>query len=381
MKAITAPKVWLIDSTLRDGEQAAGVVFNLDEKITIAKMLAEIGLPELEIGTPAMGATEIEQIRTLVELNLPTQLICWCRAVGEDLQKAQNCGVDRVHLSFPASSLQISTLGKSEAWVFDRLKELIGLAKSKFSYVSVGALDASRADFDFLKKFALLAFKYGANRLRIADTVGCLNPMQTWNMINSLRKNIPGIDLEFHGHNDLGMATANTLAALDAGAYYASVTVNGLGERAGNAPLEEVVMALKCSMQQDLGIDTTKLNLLCHRVSTASKRIIPSDKPIIGEAVFLHESGIHCHGLLKNRLTYELFSPAEVGRTVPDFVMGKHTGLAAVKHFLDSKKLPYTQAEAIKLLNLLKEQSLLQKSACSAEEITSLYREIVNKIC
>jgi homocitrate synthase NifV len=370
-------EVWLIDSTLRDGEQAPGVVFDAAEKLEIARHLADMGLPELEVGIPAMGGEEIERIRQLVNLKLPAELICWCRANRRDLEAARETGIKRVHIAFPVSELQIRTLEKSHAWVFDQLWQLIGYARPRFEYVSVGALDASRADLNFLRRFAKAVAEYGANRLRIADTVGILNPMQTRQLIAGLVSLIPGLELEFHGHNDLGMATANTLAALDGGARCASVTVNGLGERAGNASLAEVVMGTKMTLGRDAGVDAAKLSRISELVARASGRPIPGDKPVVGPDIFRHESGIHGQGLLMDERTFEPFSGKEVGRPGTELVAGKHSGKAMIRHILSREGLRATDAETAAVLEGVRNLAARNKRECTLEEIRRVYREAV----
>lgn len=369
-------RIWLIDSTLRDGEQAPGVVFSMDEKAQIARMLSEMGVPELEVGIPAMGEQEIESIRKLVQLNLAAKLICWCRADRFDLDQAHQSGVTRVHMAFPLSELQLKVLGKSREWVLEQLWELVKYARRRFEYVAVGALDASRADRQFLFRFAKAVYQAGADRLRIADTVGILNPMQTKKLISDLIPLISGIDLEFHGHNDLGMAGANTLAAIAAGAGCASVTVNGLGERAGNAVLAEVVMAAKLTLGRDTGVDTTKLCRASELVARACRRVIPEDKPVIGLNIFRHESGIHGQALLLDGRTYEPFSGKEVGRSGTELVIGKHSGTALLRHALVRQGIVPTEAELAKVLKRVRFLAGLMKRNFNADEIKQIYWEL-----
>ena len=304
----------LIDTTLRDGEQAPGVVFSLEEKLEIARRLDEIGIPELEIGTPAISKTEQKDIKCLLEQGYKFDATCWARASQNDLEAALNCGATRVNLSFPVSDVQLNALVKSRKWVMDSIPEIMKTATGNFNFVAVGAQDASRADIHFLKEYISSVQFYGAKRLRIADTVGIMNPISVQHLFDNLSETFPRMDFEFHGHNDLGMATANHLVALTSGASAVSLTVNGLGERAGNAPLEEVIFALKYSYGIDLKFDGKLLTELSAFIEKISGRNLSISKPVTGAMAFLHESGIHCRSLKENPLSYQPFHPNEIGK-------------------------------------------------------------------
>jgi len=345
--------VWIIDTTLRDGEQAPGVSFSRSAKLDIACSLDQAGVNELEVGTPAMGKGVQEDIRRIVELGLNCRLSVWCRAHPRDLEAAARCHVRSVHISFPVSALHLSALGKDQAWVFREMYKLVPEARSCFDRVTVGAQDATRAGKGFLLQFANQAKAAGACRLRIADTVGIGHPAAISNLATELAGAAAGLELEFHGHNDLGMATANSLAALENGVQAVSVTVNGLGERAGNTPLEQLAVVLQRHPDLTCSLDTSLLYAICRRVAHAAGRPIPPFQPVVGDQVFTHESGIHCHAMLHDSRTYEPFDPNLVGRNDRRFVLGTHSGTTAIRHILREAGIAATKGQARALKPLL----------------------------
>lgn len=365
--------IWIIDSTLRDGEQAAGVVFSRAEKLEIARQLNALGIPEIECGIPAMGERMCDDIRALLQLRLPARLTGWCRAKRNDLEKAHLCGLRSVHIAFPVSVVQQKSIGVSEGWILNQLSSLVHFAGSLFEFVSVGAQDASRASREFLTIFARLAEACGADRIRIADTVGVWDPASVGECFRWMRDLTPRIQLEFHGHNDLGMATANAVTALRFGADAVSVTVNGLGERAGNAALEQVILASRHALKRDCGIKTQGLTSLCRFVAEASQHPIAIQQPITGQNVFSHESGIHSSAQLVDPQAYRAFCAGEIGREEPDLVIGHHSGSSGVAHLLRLHGVGCTRGQAFSMLPEIRSLSLEKKRALSLEEVVEIY--------
>ncbi|NQE45085.1 2-isopropylmalate synthase 2 [ANME-1 cluster archaeon GoMg2] len=368
--------IGIVDTTLRDGEQSAGVVFNREEKLHIAQMLDAIGVQEIEAGIPAMGNDEQETIKAIIGLGLKAEISTWNRVAIPDIKASAECGVKRVSIAVPVSDIHLKyILNKGKDWVLEETKKVIEYAKEEGLYVCVGVVDASRSAEDFLMQFARLVQDCGANRLRFDDTVGILDPFQTSEVINKLRTEID-IDIEIHCHNDFGMATANTLAAVRAGARYASVTVNGLGERAGNAALEEVVMALKHIAGTDLGFDTARFRVLSEYVAKAALRAIPVSKPIVGGNIFAHESGVHVAGILRNPLTYEPFAPKYVGLE-REIVIGKHSGSHAIRYVFEKRGIRLTEKESDDILRMVRIVAENTKKALSDDELRGVYRKVI----
>lgn len=324
---------YLIDTTLRDGEQAPGVCFSREQKMRITQMLVTLGIREIELRSPVQDPEGLGDWQALLAAYPEVNWLCWCRARSEDLDAAHVAGARRVHIALPVSDVQLDTLQMDFTVALERLRPLIDRAAREFDFVSVGAQDASRTPVERLAEYANVIQSAGAVRLRLADTLGLSTPAKVATLVQSIRAQCPALALEFHGHNDLGMATANARMALDSGADCASATVLGLGERCGNASLEQLVLSLV--LEGDVHYDSTCLLDLCQEVARAAHRDIALDRPLVGADAVRHQSGIHVAGLLRNPQSYQPFDPALVGRAGgAELLVGALTGRHALKHFL-----------------------------------------------
>lgn len=312
-------------------------------------------------------------------MGLKASIMAWNRAVIADIKESIECGVDAVAISISTSDIHIQhKLQTTREDVLQRMTDAVKFAKDHDLYVSVNAEDASRTDIGFLTEFALAAKRAGADRLRFCDTVGTLNPITTYRYIRTLVDAV-GLDVEMHTHNDFGMATANALSGIYAGASYVGVTVNGLGERAGNACLQEVIMGMKYIMKLDCNYNTTLFREVAEYVAQASGRPLPISKPIVGSNIFAHESGIHGDGVLKNPLTYEVFSPEEVGLE-RQIVIGKHSGSAAIRSkFLNEYGLELPDPIVQEVLKRAREMSIQLKRSLFDKELMYIYEELMKE--
>jgi homocitrate synthase NifV len=366
--------VIFVDTTLRDGEQTAGVVFSNQEKLRIARMLDRLGIHQIEAGIPVMGGDEKQVIKDIVEYGLDASIMAWNRATVEDIKHSLECRVDAVAISISASDIHMKyKLRMNREEVLKSITRAVEFAKNAGVYVSVNAEDASRADLEFLIKFARQAKASGADRLRFCDTVGVLEPFRTYDIIRRLI-DATEMDIEMHTHNDFGMATANALAGYKAGARFIGVTVNGLGERAGNAALEEVAMSLKYLFDVKLDVNTRDFLQICEYVARASGRSVAPNKPIVGTNTFAHESGIHADGVLKHPSTYEVYSPEEVGLE-RQIVLGKHSGTKSIIMKFKEYGIDLVEKEASEILEIVRAATIDLKRSLFDKEIMYIYED------
>jgi D-citramalate synthase len=328
VSVLFADNLRFLDTTLRDGEQTPGVSLKPEQKFEIASRLSDIGIDVIEAGSAAASDGEREAIRRIADAGLAAEICTFVRALRTDIDYAADCNADSIHLVVPVSDLHIAKkLRKTRKDVMAMALDAVEYAKSRGLIVELSGEDASRADQEFLRSIFSTGIQHGADRLCFCDTVGLLTPEKVASCIPPLAAIGP---LSIHCHDDLGFAVTNTMAALKSGASCAHVTVNGLGERAGNTPFEEVVMALEVLYGYRTRIKKEQIYQVSSLVSRHTGVPLAVNKAIVGEMAFTHESGIHAHGVIREPSTYESVTPEQVGRK-RRIVLGKHSGSASVE--------------------------------------------------
>ena len=362
------------DTTLRDGEQAAYVAFNTEEKLRIATLLDACGADELEIGIVAMGVKERDDIKELLSLGLKARMMTWNRMKMEDLDASLSCGVRAVDLSIPISDILIDVkFGGSKVRVLQELERVVTTAAREGLFICIGGEDSSRGSHNFIKEVMDLARECGAHRFRYCDTIGIMTPTRTYQEIKSL-SDLNLLPIEMHTHNDFGLANANALSGIDAGAVGMNTTVMGLGERAGNASFEQILMALKHLYGEARPIDPLLIRNLVQTVAGAANMTPSLNAPIVGERIFAHESGIHASGMMKDSHAYEPYEACEVGLE-SSYPIGKHSGSATIRYHLNRMGISADNGILSEILPKIREIVTSRKRVLDLFELKSLYQD------
>ncbi len=368
----------LNDTTLRDGEQTPGVVFSIDEKLSIAKLLDEIGVQQIEAGTPIMSDHEVKAVSAIVKEGLNASVMGWARAAKPDIDAVLKTSADAVAISIATSDIHLQyKLGMTREQVLEKASSMVEYAKDHGLYISLNSEDATRTEFPFLKEFAQKGMEAGADRLRVCDTLGVLIPQSTRYLVKRVIDEI-GIPVEIHTHNDYGLGVANALAAYEVGAEWASTTVNGLGERAGNSSLEGIIMSLTKLYNLETEYKMDKLYEISRYVESASGLTVPPNRSIVGQHMFTHESGIHVDGVLKYPYTYESFLPDEIGAS-RKIIIGKHSGKHAVWDKLQELGIEVSKEQLLEIVEAIKERSQKRKSAIKDSGIKKIAEDIISR--
>ncbi|MEM0449441.1 MAG: homocitrate synthase family protein [Methanomassiliicoccales archaeon] len=369
-------EIVVYDSTLRDGEQMPGIAFSLEQKVAIARKLDEVGVPQIEAGFPAVSEGEKRSIRAICKLGLESQILALSRVIKSDIDAAVDAGVDIVLLFVGTSDIHLRyKFNKPREYVLEKVSEALDYCRSRGVKAALSCEDSTRTDLQFLFKVYDVAEKSGAIRLGITDTVGCASPEAIEMMVREVKKRYK-TPISIHLHNDYGLALANAISGVKAGAVAVATTVNGIGERAGNVPLEEFVAAMKFVYGKDLGIDTSRLKELCEMVATYSKVPLSRNHPLVGDNVFAHESGIHVAAVLSCPLTYESIPPEMVGNR-RQLLLGKHSGSHYIRKRLED--LGYSATEEQVLAILAKVKALGEvKGRVSDADFEDLVKEVLH---
>ena len=370
-------RVVVYDSTLRDGEQTPGVHFTVDQKVAIARKLDEVGVHQIEAGFPAVSDTEREAVKKVAGLGLNADILCLSRTLQSDIDAAIACDVDMVLLFVATSELHLKyKLKMSPKDVLEKAVSSVEYAREHGLKASLSTEDSTRSDLGLMLDVYRASEAAGASRLGITDTLGCAGPEAVSYIIGKIREGTK-LPLSAHLHNDFGLGVANSIAALSAGAEAIATTVGGIGERAGNVPLEQLVMALKHIHKRDIGIRTEGLTELARLVFESAKLPIPANQPWVGPNAFSHESGIHVQAVLNCPMTYECVDPEEVGNR-RRLVLGKHSGTAIVRSRLEEKSVQASQEQVCDIVRAIKTAGE-EHGRVSDEEFWSIVQAVLTK--
>ena len=361
-------RVEILDTTLRDGEQTPGIALSVEDKVRIAEALNDLGVDVIEAGFAITSAGERAAVKRIGSLGLRTRVCSLARCRKEDVDAVIDCGLDYAHMFLATSEIHMKhKLKMTPAEVKARAVEMVEYAKSHGLTVEFSCEDATRTKLDFLKEMHIAVQEAGADKINMPDTVGTMSPPAMEYLVKEMMK-VTKVPLSLHNHNDFGLAVANSLAGVRYGARQVHVCINGLGERAGNAALEEVVMGLMAFHRVKTNVDTTKIGYTSKLISRITDFPIPDNKPVVGSNAFAHESGIHVHGVLRDPSTYEAYSPELVG-VQRHIVMGKHTGAHSVKEKLREYDIQVTEEQLSRVVEQVKKLAEGGKQVDDAELI------------
>lgn len=346
--------VIVYDSTLRDGEQTPGVAFTPEQKLTIARMLDDAGVHQIEAGFPAVSENEVRTIRAIADLGLEADILALSRVTRGDIDAAVDAGVDLVLLFVGTSDIHLRyKMKKTQEDVLSMITDSLDHCRARGVKAAVSAEDTTRTDLEFLMQVYRTAEAGGAVRVGVTDTLGCATPEAITMLVTKARQEVK-VPVALHLHNDYGLALANAFAGVKAGAAAITTTVNGIGERAGNVPLEQFAVGMKYLYGSDIGIDCTRMKALSDMVCQFSGLHKPRNQPLVGTNVFAHESGIHVAAMLNCPMTYESLPPEAVGNE-RHIIMGKKTGVNYVKKRLVDMSIDATDEQAVEICRRVKE--------------------------
>jgi 2-isopropylmalate synthase len=375
-------EVYIWDETLRDGEQTPGVFLTIDEKIELAKMMDDIGVAIIAVGFPAVSKSEREVVKRISNEGLNASVAAPARAIRSDIDACIECEADQIPLFIATSDLHMKyKLRMDRGEVIERIIDSVQYAKDHGIIIDFITEDSTRTESSFLIKSYKSAIEAGADKICICDTVGFIRPLSMKYLVDKVREEIwklKKIPIAVHCHDDFGLATANTLAAIEEGVTFPHTCVNGYGERAGNAPLEEVVVALERLYNIKTHIKMEKLYELSSLTEKYFMIPIPANKAIVGECAFAHESGIHVHGEMKHPFTYECVSPESVGRD-RSFLIGKFSGKHTIRKRLEEENIKASEEEISEIVERVKESCTCKKKREMAEKF-EFFREGMKEI-